>query len=343
MSSNLVAARLSAHLLRTPAPTIADAARHMAATQAQELWGGRFALSVRTAGAPTAHEVDAAFDRGEIVRTWPMRGTLHIVAADDLSWVLTVATDRVFRSAAARHRSLGLDADDFLRAERIVRATLAAGGLRRAEVFDAFRAGGLDPAGQRGTHLLIVLAMRSVAHWGAVVDRGEQPATEQLFTLNDHLGQQRPAPDDATAELFRRYLVGHGPATADDFAWWSGLTLTEARRAADVVVSAGSAQRVDDLRLDVLRDDAARGAQSTGVLLLPSFDEYYLSYRDRTVACAAQWLDAVGPGANGMVRPILLRDGRVVATWTRAGDITQIDPTESFPHEALATYREHIT
>ena len=127
--------RLESHLLgASRGATLADTARHMMATQAQELWGGKFALSVRTAGAPTAQEVDAAFDGGLLVRTWPFRGTLHIVAATDVEFALTVARDRVVSRATEPHRrALGLELDDYGRAERIARQALAGGPLSRAD------------------------------------------------------------------------------------------------------------------------------------------------------------------------------------------------------------------
>src|SRR6187200_2156189 len=97
--------RLRSHRLSAPAPTVAGAASHMLATQAQEFWGGRWAIAARTLGAPTVHDVDAAFDRGEIVRSWTMRGTIHIIAARDLAWVLSVTAERQLKQAAAVHRA----------------------------------------------------------------------------------------------------------------------------------------------------------------------------------------------------------------------------------------------
>lgn len=310
------------------------------ATQAQELWGGKFGLAVRTAGAPTARDVDAAFDAGEIVRTWPFRGTLHILAADDVAFALSVATDRVFRSSATRHRELGLDERDFARAELIARRVLASGGLGRAEFFAALDADGVSPAGQRGAHILIVLAMRGVLHWGAVTSRADGSATQQRLVLNDFLPHQRDIPEDPAAELFRRYLRGHGPAVAEDFAWWSGLTLTQARAAVAAAVD------------DVVTDEYGRrslAAPVTGVvavepsptLLLPSFDEYYLSYKDRSVACDPSFASAVGPGANGMVHPTVIHDGRIVATWTRAGEVRELDPAVGIEEGVLMPFREH--
>ncbi len=337
--------RLDSHLLGSVrGASLVDTARHMMATQAQELWGGKFALSVRTAGAPTASEVDAAFDRGEIVRTWPFRGTLHILAATDVEFALTVARDRVVSRATEPHRRrLGLEADDYARAERIVRKALAAGPLSRAEVFAAMLAAGLDPAGNRGTHLIVAIALRGVVHWGPTMAHASGSASQQLLRLNDDLPAQAPVPEHRDAEMYRRYLRGHGPATPEDFAWWSGFTLTQARAAAAVIV--------DDIEVDEEGRHSLR-APAEGVVagkpepiqLLPSFDEYFLSYRDRALTCAPEFVSAIGPTKNGLVAPIMVRDGVIIATWKRDGTMVVFDESLA-PVErdaVLARYRAHI-
>ncbi len=337
--------RLASHLLGgVRGATLVDTARHMMATQAQELWGGKFALSVRTAGAPSAREVDAAFDRGELVRTWPFRGTLHILAATDVEFALTVARDRVVSRATEPHRRrLGLAADDYGRAERIVRKALASGPLSRSEVFDAMAASGLDPAGNRGTHLIVAIALRGVVHWGPTVLHASGSASQQLLRLNDDLPAQAPVPQQCNAEMYRRYLRGHGPATPEDFAWWSGFTLTQARAAA--------AEITGEVDLDGEGRQSLRETPG-GVVpvaaepeqLLPSFDEYFLSYRDRVLTCAPEFVSAVGPTKNGMVAPILVRDGVIIATWKRDGTMVPFDESLSAAEReaALARYRAHI-
>lgn len=319
----LRAARLASHLLTDPAESPLVAAERLAATQAQEFWGGRFALSARTTGTPTARRIDALFDSGELVRTWPMRGTLHVIAAVDTAWMVPITAERIHRSAAARHRELGLAADDFTRAERILRRVLRGGGLRRADVFAALEAGGVATTGQRGSHLLHSLALRGVVVWGATVPRPDQPATEQLLILTDHLPPQRPMPADPAAELFRRYLAGHAPASIADFAWWAGTTITVARAASAVVRD--DDEPVADTALLALVDDRAvpweprtlTPPADTGDRLLGSFEEYYISYADRSVAAERDIRAQIGPGKNGMVKPLILRTGRAVATWSR--------------------------
>ena len=140
-TSRVIERRLRSHRLSAPAPTIAAAAAHMLATQGQEFWGGRWALAARTKGDPSVRDVDAAFDRGEIVRSWTMRGTIHVIPARDLAWVLSLTADRQHRSAAAVHRAEAIDGDELVKAERLAVGALA-GGNRLDAQGDVRRPGG---------------------------------------------------------------------------------------------------------------------------------------------------------------------------------------------------------
>ncbi len=313
----LRAARLRAHRLTAPATSVGEAAAHMLAVQAQEFWGGRWALGARAAGAPTLSDVDAAFDAGALVRTWTQRGTIHIIPAVDLAWVLSVTSDRQQRSVPGRLRELGIDDDLLARAERVARDALRGGErLTRAELFDVWDAAGIDPNGQRGVHVVRMLSLRSVLVHGPIVSRGDgAPTRQQYLVLADEWITASAAPADPPAEFFVRYIEGHGPATADDFAWWSGLPFGVARGAA-----AASATRLDDLGDGVFQGQRPPAVDPTvpRVLALPSFEESYLSYRDRTAGMPPEVARAVGPGANGMVRPLLVADGAIIGVWTHS-------------------------
>lgn len=313
----LVAQRLRSHRLSAPAPTVTDAAAHMLAVQSQDLLAGRWALAARTRGAPGLSTVDAAFASGHLVRAWTMRGTLHIIPASDLAWVLSVTAERQRRQAAGRHRELGIDGELLGVAERALRSQMHDGGLTRAQAFAAFEAVGIDPRGQRGVHLLSALTIDGVLCQGPLAGSSSGPVRrEQLFVLTEeHIVQSR-RPDDPLAALFVRYIDGHGPADVADFAWWSGLTLGTARaaaeRAAGQVAEAGEG-------LFVALASPRRSDADTRVRALGAFDEYYISYADRTAVCAPEHLTAVGPGKNGMVRPTVLFDGSVAGVWSAAG------------------------
>ena len=312
--------RLRSHRLSAPAPSVAAAAEHMLATQGQEFWGGRWALAARTRGHPSVRDVDAAFDRGEIVRSWTMRGTIHVIPARDLGWVLGVTGERQHRSAAATHRAEALDADELAKAERVTLRALSGGNrLARKELFAVLEQGGVSTARQRGYHVLVALSLRALVCQGPVVPRAAGPTREQYIVRADEWVTDAASPADPLAEFFVRYIASHGPAGARDFAWWSGLPLGTARAAADAASDRLTIVPGDGEPLYVTAGPAPRRAAAAhDVLALPPYEEYYLSYSDRTVPCAPEFLSRIGPSMNGIVRPIILARGEVVGVWTHS-------------------------
>lgn len=349
--------RLRSHRLSAPAPSVREAAEHMLATQAQEFWGGRWAIASRTRGAPSVRDVDAAFDRGEIVRAWTMRGTIHIIPARDLAWVLSLTGERQFRKAAPVHRVESIDEAEVARAGRIARAALAGGNrLTRKEMFSVWESGDVSTKGQRGYHLLFALSVRGMLCQGAVVKRESGPTREQFWVLTEEWAPVQTTPADPLAEFFVRYIASHGPAGARDFAWWSGLPLGVSRAAAEAASDRLSVVADEPEAQYVAAGSAPRRIPSAPeVFALPPFEEYYLSYVDRTIPCAPEFLDAIGPSMNGIVRPILVARGEAIGVWTHSLAVGRHadDPipelfapgvaTDDEVSSALARYRDFIT
>lgn len=295
----------------------AQVVRWFGAMQAQDAASGHWSLGVRCPGATEA-DVLASFERAEIVRTWPMRGTIHLVPAGDVRWLLDLTGVRALAMAAGRQERLGLRPTDGERAATVLDATLAGGVVKtRRECLDALAEAGFDVTGQRGYHLLWY-----AAHVGAICI-GPQRGTDQTFVrLADWAPDQvQLARDDALTELLFRYVRSHGPVSLRDFAGWSGLTLTDARRAA-TANDGRLTRRTHDgaelwctLELDELVNagDVRRGV----VVALPGFDEFLLGYKDRSLHLPPDGMDRVVPGGNGMFRSTIVVDGRAVATWTR--------------------------
>lgn len=322
----LIDERLRSHRLTAPASTVADAARHMLAVQSQDLLAGRWALALRTKGAPALSSVDAAFARGDLVRAWTMRGTLHIVHSSDLGWILSVTAERQRRQASGRHRELGVDDAVLATASRALRPALRDGGCSRAEAFEQLERAGIDPRNQRGIHLLFALTIAGEICQGPIESTRSGIARDQRFVLVEEWIGESITPADPLAELFVRYIDGHGPAGVADFAWWSGLTLGGAREAAE-----RASDRVREVSDGLFVGAAAprRSPRAPAAFALPAFDEYYISYADRTLVCPMEHLGAVGPGKNGMVRPTLIERGRVVGTWAHS-DAARGAPPEMF-------------
>lgn len=308
----LTALRLAALGVTVPsAPSPVAAVRHLLALQAQDYTGALWSIALRTPGA-TAASVEAAHHAGDFVRSWPFRSTLHFVAAEDLGWMLALTAEREHAKAAGRHRELGLEPADFDRAARIARDRLHGGArLERRELIEALEHDGLSVEGQRGAHLLGWLAQSGVA-----VLCGQNTWT----LLDDHVPNPRRLERSAAlAELARRYLNARGPATDRDLAWWTGLTLTDARAAIASVDEEFDRLEVDGVTYRMrpgLEEHAA--AKSPAVHLLPGFDEYVLGYTDRSAQLAGRPLMDVVPGGNGMFLSTIVVGGEIVGTWRRA-------------------------
>ncbi|MGN6331779.1 MAG: winged helix DNA-binding domain-containing protein [Motilibacteraceae bacterium] len=302
-----------------PLPDAAAAVRLLGAVQGQDYAGALSSVALRTQERSCA-AVEAALDRGEIVRSWPMRGTLHLVAAEDLGWLVRLCAGRVDAAAGKRHAQLGLGAADLERAGALAGAALEGGRrLSRAQLLAAFDAGGVATTGQRGYHLLGHLARTRV------LCLGPTGGGQQLFVLaREWIRAPRElGSEQALAELAPRFFLGHGPAMVADLARWSGLTLTAVRAGVAAVRDQLAAVTLDGVEhlLDPAVPDLLAPArrQARGVFLLPGFDELVLGYADRSSVLDPAVADRIAPGGNGVFRPTVVQDGRVVGTWRRVG------------------------
>jgi hypothetical protein len=304
------------------------AVAHLLAVQAQDLRAARLALRARGA-ARSAAEVDAALtgDRSLVVG-WLMRGTLHLVAREDFDWLHSLTAPL---SAATSRRRLGQLGASFEDAAPVMIGALAQEGpLARAALAERVESAGIRAEGQVMPHLLALAAAKGDIVLGPVRDG------VQCFALaRDWLGSPAAPPEReaALAELARRYLRGHGPATAADLAAWCGLPLRDARAG----VAAIAAELVRDGELvDVAGRPAPR--RRVPARLLPAFDPYLLGWRDRSFAVAPEHARAVHPG-GGIVRATAVVDGRVVGTWSRRRGRVEIKPFEPLPARVGAALR----
>jgi hypothetical protein len=252
-----------------------------------------------------------------------MRGTLHLVSAADVGWILGLLGPIFVAAGRRRRMELGLTDELCERALAGVREILAeAGPLPRSELVRRLAARGvtIDPAGQAPAHLVAYVALR-----GVVCRVGVGPA---YALLDEWLGAAPRAlePDRALAELTRRYLGAHGPAGAADLAAWSGIGLRRARRGLELVAGELRAVPAPGGPGWMLADAPQRPSRSTRpqVALLDYFDPYLLGYADRDLVLDRRFARRIQAG-GGFVRPAVLVDGRVVGTWRRERSGDRLD------------------
>jgi hypothetical protein len=312
--------RLAAQHIAGPGlATPAEVVRWLTAMQSQDHHGVLTSVALRTASGGR-EAVEAALSAGQIVKSWPMRGTLHLVAAEDLPWMLDLMTPRVLAGAAIRRARLGLDERAFERARELAVAALSGGRqLRRDELMAVWDDGGLTTAGQRGYHMLWHLAQTGTLCFGPVRDG------EQLIVLVDEWipRPRRPEREEALGELALRYFRSHGPATVRDFTRWTNLLAADVK--AGLALARPRLARLEVDGVEYLMDpetpellDACLD-RARGVFLLPGFDEFILGYLDRGAVLAAAFAHLIVPGGNGVFRPTVVSDGRVVGTWRQRG------------------------
>ncbi|MCI4567915.1 winged helix DNA-binding domain-containing protein [Lysobacter sp. CFH 32150] len=311
---NLLKHRLHAQGIATARfDTPADVVRWLVAMQAQDYYGALWAVGLRMRAASEA-VIEQAIAERRIVRTWPMRGTLHFVAAEDARWMLELLTPRVIALNAARiERDFGLDAAMLTRCRRIVGKALAGGkALTRGALYAALDEGGVSCAEQRGIHVTGRLAQEGLICLGPRA--GKQPT----FVLLDEWlpAVPRKTREEALAELAHRYFRSRGPATAQDFAWWSNLTVKDAQ-AGIALAQSRLVRDVVDGSTYWLSPDATPSHKSSAIHLLPPFDEYLVAYKDRSAALDTS-LGRQVIGINGLVNASIIRDGRVAGVWKRA-------------------------
>lgn len=322
--ARLASLLLDARRARTPLEVV----RWFGAMQAQDAASGHWSLGVRCAGSLEG-DVQAAFERREIVRTWPMRGTIHIVPAEDVHWLLEHVGSRALAEASKRRAGLGLSDADADRAVAALDTGLSGGGLRtRAEALDLIAAAGVDTSGQRGYHLLWYAAQLGVTCLGP--QRGSEQTVARLADWAPVQVARSRA--DAHAELLYRYVRSHGPAPLKDFAGWSALTMTDVRAAAAANEGRLEPDQSGPRALWHVVGQPLDGLPEGPIVALPGFDEFILGYKDRALQVPAGMLDRIVPGRNGMFRATIAQDGQAIATWSRANKRDRVTVTV----EALA-------
>ena len=256
-----------------------EVVRRLGAVQSQDYAGAKWGVAMRTAAATDA-EVDRALDDGAILRTHVLRPTWHFVAAEDIRWMLALTAPRVRARMAPYNRHLELDDKVFARsAAAITKALIGGTQLTRTELGDILRRARIDSGvGQRLAHLM----MR--AELDGLVCSGARKGKQTTYALLEERVPPAPAlqPDEALAELVRRYFATRAPATVQDFAWWSGLSVGDARRGV-AALQPGLEQETIGRRTYWYAGDATSATTRTiAAHLLPNYDEYFIGFKDRS-------------------------------------------------------------
>jgi hypothetical protein len=290
----------------------ADVVASLGAMQAQDYLAALWAIGLRLP-EHTEPEVERAIVERKIVRTWPMRGTLHFVKAEDVRWMTELLAPRIIAGSVRRFQQLELDSSVFARSRQLFVDALAGNRqLARKAMIELLESAGISTAGQRGNHILWRLAQEGVLCFAG------RAAKQPTFALLEDWAPQARSRDrsSALAELAMRYFAGHGPATLQDFVWWSGLKVSDASAGLDTVRSRLTQEKLGSAVYWRLRNFSTPSDTERAAYLLPGFDEFVLGYKDRSALVDHQ-RDARLASSNGIFWPTVVIDGRVVGTWKR--------------------------
>src|SRR2546421_1406528 len=291
-----------------------DVVQWLGAVQAQDFAGAKWALGLRIEGA-TEESIEQAFAVGTILRTHVMRPTWHFVAPADIRWMLALTAPRVNAANAYYYRRLELDDAIFTRSNAALAKALQGGKqLTRPELVSALRQAGIAADDLlRFAHIIMHAELDGIICSGA--RRGKQ------FTyalLEERAPQTRTLErNEALAEFARRYFTSHGPATLQDFVWWSRLSAADARAVLAMVTSQLIHEDVDGQTYGFSNSTLPMRDLTQTIYLLPNFDEYTVGYTDRSAIFDALHTNKLDP-RGGLLTNTMVLDGQVVGTWKRA-------------------------
>ncbi len=311
-TEKIASARLAAQQISNPELTsVKKLVGYLGAVQSQDYMMAKLAIGLRLKDAGQ-QQVDKAIIDGDIIRTHVLRPTWHFVSSDDLPWMLELTASRIKASMNGRQNRIGLTSAVFKKCKKIISDALAGNNhLTRNELVRLLNSAGIKTDMNRASHIF------AEAELSGLICSGIPEGNKQTYALiSERLKSPRKIKtENAKARLARIYFNSRGPASVKDFAWWGGLTFTQAKSALEMVKSELSSFTTGEniyWYSGKLRDDQ----EDNNLHLLPSFDEYLIGYTDRSAVLdrdtAKKYVTL-----NGMFFPIIVLRGQVIGTWKR--------------------------
>jgi hypothetical protein len=302
--------QLEKSILTTPKEIV----HWMGAMQAQDFPMAEWAVGVRLPGSSEAI-IETAINQGEILRTHLLRPTWHFVAAEDIRWMLDLTATQIKKAQSSRDRVLELTKEVYSHSNRVIEAALHGGRqLTRDALVAELNKAGITTDQNRAAHLLARAEIEKIICSGAILhgkptyallDKRAPTAKEMLR-------------EEALAELARRYFTSRGPATLQDFTWWSGLPAKAALEGAELIRSELITNEGDGTIYWLTADRSTRLQMQPVVQLLPPYDELIISYTDRSApipAALEKYMKQISD--RGVFRPIVVFNGQVIGIWKR--------------------------
>jgi hypothetical protein len=289
---------------------IKELTQWMGAIQAQDYTMSKYAIGVRLKNS-TDKTIEEAINNAKIIRTHVLRPTWHFVAAEDVRWMLELTAKNLNKALSSNNKRLELDEKTFTKANTIIEKLLSGGKhLTRKEIMQALEKKGIKTDGLRAGHIMFRAEIDLVVCNG--IKRDKQ-FTYALF--NERIPfSNKLTREDALAQLAWRYFFSHGPATLKDFAWWSGLSFTDATKALESVKSKLICEKYKDDLFWFSPEQAFSKSKVNHITLLPSFDEFLISYKSREISVDTEHMPRTFTN-NGIFNPVIVHNAKVIGTW----------------------------
>lgn len=311
--TNIATIRLiSQQIATTKFKAVKDVVDWMGAMQAQDYAMAKWAIGARLPNS-TDQDIETAINHGEIIRTHLLRPTWHFASAENIVWMLVLTVPQIKVSLKSRNRELGLSETIFAKSNTIIEKALAGGKhLTRQELITELEKAHIATEDNRASHLMLQAELDGIVCSGAV-----KGGKQTYALLEERVPKTKPLTrEEALAKLAQKYFTSHGPASLQDFVWWSGLSVSDARRALEMVKSDFISETIDSRTYWFSPFVPALKPDKEAAYLLPAFDEFIISYKDRRAALPFEDHNKA-VSDNGIFRPVIVVNGKIIGTWKR--------------------------
>ncbi len=310
----------------------------MGAIQSQDYGMAKWAIGLRLPGSDDTI-VEKAFNEGKILRTHVLRPTWHFVTPNDIRWMLDLTAPRILSSLAHNDRHLSLDKKTLKKTNDVLAKALEGGKqLTRDEVRTVLQRAKIDTSGLRFMHLL------EHAELDRVICSGPRKENQFTYALFDERASPKSMErDEALAELTKRFFTSRGPASIYDFAWWSGLSVADSKKGIEMVKKNFKKESIDGKEYFFRVPSLFQNEVAQTTLLLPNYDEYVVSYKDRTEAIDKKHLAVILKERNAVFTNSILINGKIEGIWQRTMKNNSVTVTTRLFSTLSKTKRELVT
>lgn len=306
--ARLISQQITASRFTTPKDIVA----WMGAMQAQDYAMSKYAVALRLPGS-TDETIQAAIDKGDIIRTHLLRPTWHLISADDIYWMTDLAAPQIKTKLNSRAKELELTPALIRKTNRMLEKALTGGKhLSREDLVALFEKANIVNNDNRVAHILLHAEMEGIICSGPLKNK------KLTYALLEERVPKRTKlqKEEAVAKLAYKYFSGHGPATWQDFLWWSGLSVKDAKRGVELIKSDFISETIDGETYIFHQSLNVPKSSKTSLYLLPAYDEFIIGYKNRTASLSSEDHKKVVSN-NGIFWPVILVNGIVAGSWRR--------------------------